>query len=179
MICAFAFVPVRDDTLYWNASHRLNFSDFRGRPAKTTKVAGSDGGEGGIAGAIIKSIVADTRKGKKGTWFIVYASMKPNLSWIAKPGDSVALRHEQGHFDLCEVFARKLRRQIGSAGTVDEAKKIWNRVLDDEETEQNEYDKANTYLAGGITAGWKNKIQLQLIELKAWSRPTVPALKLR
>ncbi len=177
--CAFTFVPLAGDTIYWNSSHRLTFADFRGRPAATSENSGRSQGEGRIAGAIIKSIVADTRKVKDKTWFIVYASMKPDLSWIAKKGDSTALRHEQGHFDLCEIYARKLRREIGNAESVGEAKKIWNRVLDQEETEQSLYDKANSYKAGGITAAWKNKIRKQLSDLDAWSSPEVPATRLR
>ncbi len=170
--------PGQDETLYWSAAHRLQFSDFQGRAARGANTENTRH-EGRIAGTIIKSVVADTRRINGRTYFIVYASMKPKLSWISKKGDSTALRHEQGHFDICEVFARRLRSEIGGAASVDEAKKIWNRVLDEEDAEQNRYDKANTYLAGGITESWLAQIRKELKQLERFSDPEVLAKKLK
>jgi len=161
--------------LFWNKNRRLSFSDFKGAPAavdspsiKTNKTYPAH-----QFGVISKSIdVKLVSKGGK-TTFTIYAGMNQNRSWIRNSNDSVTLKHEQGHFDICEIYARILRREIKKAKTHAEANDMFNKISDDENIEQDAYDNENHFELGGITAKWQNLIQEKLTALDAYQNPIV------
>jgi hypothetical protein len=170
--------PNDHDILYWSQNHRLDFGDFKGKPTQsdTTLHEVSPKILTHKLGAIIKSIdVHLVTEGHK-TRFTIQAGMKQSLSWIKDHGDSSELKHEQGHFDICEIYARILRRDIQKAKSLQEAKEMYEKTSDDEEAEQDNYDKDNTYQAGGITYEWQEKISNRLKELEAYKNPVVTML---
>lgn len=164
-----------DDILFWTENHRLTFDDFQGKPEQsdTTLYESSPNMMTHKLGAIIKSIDVhlSTQRGK--TVFTIYAGMQKNQSWIKYPGDSITLSHEQGHFDICEIYARILRRDIQRAKSLSEAKDIYEKVSADEENEQDKYDEENTFQSGGITDAWRDKILNRLKELEAFNKPVI------
>jgi hypothetical protein len=99
--------------------------------------------------------------------------MKKASSWIREYGDTITLKHEQGHFDLCEVYARILRRDIRRATSLSKAEAVYKSVSAAEEAEQDRYDKENTFRSGGIMPLWREKIALRLKELEAYKNPVV------
>jgi hypothetical protein len=151
---------------------RLSFSDF--------KAAGKSGNNDTdtIAnihrlGVIVKSIDVQFVSKNNKTIFTVFAGMIPGLSWIKNRGDSITLRHEQGHFDICEIYSRRLRRDIRKVASMEEAKILYNKVSNEEEAEQDIYDKENRYTNGGITPGWRKKIERDLLFLKQYQQPVI------
>ncbi len=177
IICGLNAQPKQDDNniLYWTKDHRLTFDDFEGKPNRqdTTLRIHSPTILTHKLGAIIKSINVHliTEGGK--TTFIIHAAMKKNLSWIKDKGDTISLSHEQGHFDICEIYARILRRDIKHARSLLKAKEIYEQTSYNEEVEQDNYDKENSYQAGGITMGWKERIFCRLRELEQYADVTV------
>ena len=97
--------------------------------------------------------------------------MNKSLSWIRNINDTITLKHEQGHFDICEIYARILRREIKKATSVSEAQTIFNNISDEENLEQDKYDSENTFVLGGITAKWKNDINDRLKLLESYKKP--------
>ena len=83
------------------------------------------------------------------------------------------MNHEQGHFDICELYARVLRRDIRKAKSLAEAKDIYEKTIASEESEQDNYDEENTYGSGGITLEWKNKIAGNLKQLDLYKQIVV------
>lgn len=164
-----------DDILYWTKTSRLIFSDFQGKPGQedTTLYEASPKILTHKLGSIIKSIDVHlvTESGK--TIFTIYAGMKKKLSWIKDYGDTISLKHEQGHFDICEIYTRIFRRDIKNAKSLSEAKAIFDKVSTDEELEQDNYDKDNTFQLGGITKDWSEKIITRLKELEPYSNSVV------
>ena len=88
--------------------------------------------------------------------FRVLAAMIPDQSWVAPPvrKDSAlsarTLRHEQTHFDLTEVHARRLRRYFAelyspcTRGTA-ELDALAGRFMDEESQAQRRYDNETRY----------------------------------
>src|SRR3989442_15915117 len=94
----------------WSAARRLSWSDFQGAPPQSGEEA------------------AKTAYGIYYAWkcrgrafeFRVVAAFHPNDSWV-KPvvlGDSVesrrVLAHEQTHFNIAELYARRMRRRFAA-----------------------------------------------------------------
>jgi len=164
-----------DTIVYWTKNQRLSFDDFKGKPKKedTSLRFISEKTLTHKLGAIIKSIeVKLMTEGEKVT-FTIRAAMLKNSSWISKYGDSISLKHEQGHFDICEIYARVLRRDIKQAQSLNEAKEIFEETTSKEELEQDDYDRKNTFPAGGITHEWSEKIKGQLKDLENYEDPIV------
>lgn len=161
--------------LFWSENHRLTISDFKGIPTKDDTVLQNVSPNLWThkLGAITKSIDVFLNTEKNQTTFTIRAGMLPEFSWIKDPADTIELKHEQGHFDICEIYARMLRRDIKKAHSLAEAKSIYEKISTDEETEQDAYDLENTFQAGGITADWKEKIASRLEVLKAFKNPVI------
>lgn len=147
----FAFKIPKDDILYWTKNKRLSFSDFLGTPGKEDSVINHQQKLTHTFGTISKSIDLKylTKQGK--TIFTIYAGMNKKLSWIRNYDDSITLKHEQAHFDICEMYARKLRRDTKKVKSLIEAKDLYNKISEEENEEQDSFDKENTFISGGIT----------------------------
>jgi hypothetical protein len=158
---------------YWTKGKRLAFADFRGVPPPVTFHPDSTGTKRPVhkLGAIVKSIDVTIRTIPGKTIFKIHAGMKNNQSWIRNSGDSISLNHEQGHFDICEIYARILRREIRKAKSLTEARNLYEKVSADEEAEQDRFDNENSFEDGGITYAWKALIISRLKELQPYEDP--------
>lgn len=85
-----------NDYLLWSENRPLTWDDFKGKPEKRFAAAST-------CYDILKEI-----SGNKVTIKAVFFYYK---SWKKWPLDEV-LWHEQKHFDIVELYARKLRKQI-------------------------------------------------------------------
>lgn len=166
-------IPNSDNKLYWTKNKRLSFSDFLGIPDKQDALNEFTKNNTHTFGTITKSIDISyqTQKGK--TVFTVYAGMDKKLSWIRNDGDTITLKHEQAHFDICEIYARKLRRDLKKVKSLSEAKELYNNASADEDAEQNNFDKENTFISGGLTLQWEEKIKMSLDSLELHNKPIV------
>lgn len=122
---ATAFIKEKNssDTIYWNSNRKLVWSDFRGTPGRgTSTVALTSSGIG-----------MSYRKGVNNTIQIdVSCVFYCRTSWVKEEGrNDTVLLHEQLHFDITELYARKLRKAIMQ---LSERQKDWTtvkRVYDD------------------------------------------------
>ena len=167
-----------DDILYWTKSQRLTFVDFQGKPGPgdTALREASAKTITHKRGSITKSIDVQYKTERGKTVFTIQAGMKKSLSWIKNPGDSISLRHEQGHFDICEIYTRMFRRDIQKAKSLAEARELFDKATAAEEQEHSHYDRENTFQLGGITKEWSEKIRNRLAQLEAYSQPRVTLL---
>lgn len=95
------------DCIAWSISRPLVWDDFRGRPnASSHNKAVTDSG---------MSITFSCENGKVDVGLDVY--FNPNRSWTKVTDSEHLLAHEQLHFDITELFVRKLRKQLTSLGT--------------------------------------------------------------
>ena len=90
-----------DEYIPWVTNHRLRWDDFRCEPKRNTDAVASTSTALGIAYQI---------KGGK-LYYQVTCKFSKNKSWglVKTP---YILAHEQGHFDITEIFARKLHQAL-------------------------------------------------------------------
>jgi hypothetical protein len=101
---SFIFIFQTDETkIYWQTDRKLTWNDFQGQaPANTSLSAISTVSMG--PGYVFKDYVLDidTR-----------SYFQTSTSWSKqKDQDEGLLKHEQGHFDIGEIYARKFRKEI-------------------------------------------------------------------
>lgn len=98
-------------------------------------------------------------------------------SWVMGVKSKELLAHEQLHFDIAELYARRIRKEILDQfrkGTDDDqVEKIVKSLLDEIGAEQEEYDirTFNGSLAD-TQRRWKDRITESLNELKDFSSPS-------
>lgn len=99
-----------DETFSWSEDRSLVWSDFRGQPDLQNDAVASTASGISFGFSINKA-------GRKITGFTanVECVFYPNTSWH-KPEDATAyiLKHEQFHFNITELHARKFRKKIKS-----------------------------------------------------------------
>ena len=132
------------DVLQWNAKRKLTWADFKGVPKSRQSVAAL------TASGISYQFSTDWKNGQMMVDFEVTAYFYPEKSWYwPELGDSVILSHEQLHFDISEVFARKMRDLLAntkfSNNIKTEVSKIYSQVLKELDQFQNQYDKETNF----------------------------------
>ena len=97
-----------EDTMTWNESHKLNWADFKASPNQNSDAVALTA-SGITFGYSLKT------SGERIIDFStsVEAHFYPNKSWYLKDkGSTYILAHEQLHFDITELYARKFREQL-------------------------------------------------------------------
>ena len=90
-----------DSLVIWSDTHKLQESDFKGKVPKNTKWAANTSYILYVEGSVGKS---------KLPVYIIEARFNRYLSWLKVNTNSVLI-HEQLHFDIAELFARKMRKK--------------------------------------------------------------------
>jgi hypothetical protein len=156
---------IAQDTIYWQPTYKLKWEDFKGIPDSSSK-------DGAISRPGVKyhlSANEDSFNVKVICFFI------RSKSWSKFKKNDTLLLHEQGHFDIAELFARKLRKAFAeykfNAQTVGKDIDnlfIFNRqertemdVLYDKETNHSQ-NKQQQVL-------WNKKIKAELDNLKKFA----------
>ncbi|MDT0608567.1 DUF922 domain-containing protein [Croceitalea rosinachiae] len=128
-----------EESVLWSADKRLTWSDFKGPippdavPAATT------------ASGISYKYSANLLHHEVKLDYTVNAYFYPNESWY-KPDscDDLILSHEQLHFDISELFARKMRLILSRTSFTEnvktEIRKIYKEILKELSDFQDKYD---------------------------------------
>jgi hypothetical protein len=159
--------------LVWSAENPPSWKEFRGRAKRkgTTAAQTSSG----------VTYLIQCRQSRFG--FAVLATFSPGESWVRPdiPGNSVAsrqsLRHERTHFDLTELFARRLRKALTGAericpGREDEVQRVFDRLTEDSRHEQERYDHETAHgMARDAQARWDGKVRASLDSLARYGNP--------
>jgi len=97
-----------DSILLWNSKRKINFKDF------TSEIKPDDYNHATAVIVpslmLIPKIIYENKINK----VKIVAIMNKNKSW-SKSSQDYVLSHEQGHFDITEIFARKFRKKITDA----------------------------------------------------------------
>lgn len=97
-------------------------------------------------------------------------------SW-SKAWTALLLMHEQGHFDLAEVHARKLRKQVleeiqNGRLTTSGFKAFHEAAMEELKKAQSEYDQATTFsMDYREQLKWKEQIEEELHQLSDYADP--------
>lgn len=164
MFCFLGTTDSQDyETIEWRAERKLTWNDFKGEIPNKDRAAAI------TASGISYQFSTSGTKNKMELDYKVNTFFYPNKSWY-QPSlcDTLILSHEQLHFDISELFARKMRERLAtetfSQNVKAEVKKIYSEVLSELETFQNQYDKETDF---------SRDIEQQLI----WNKKLQEALK--
>ena len=97
----------KDESIIWNQARKLTWNDFKAKAPTDTPVAAL------TASGISYSFSSVQNGDEMKIRYIVTANFYPNRSWYQpKYGSSNVLAHEQLHFDITELFARKFKQRL-------------------------------------------------------------------
>ena len=142
---------IEPQNIIWIKEIKLKWSDFKGAPKENTVLAAVSS-----VGISYKEISHSIDK----YFFEVNAEFEKNKSWVwsKKASDSI-LVHEQGHFDLAEIYARKMRQglisnqfQFTRKNIIQEIHKVLDLYADSLTIMQNKYD---------LETGYSRKFEIQ------------------
>src|SRR5215212_7515699 len=85
----------------WDSTYHLSWADYKGHPDPRSDAAASTTTYLGI----------EYRMNEKGLSYSIQCRFSLSKSWGRSKTDFV-LQHEQGHFDIAEIFARKLNQKM-------------------------------------------------------------------
>ena len=163
-----------EEKMFWQKNHRLTWDDYKGKKQKRFAAAST-------VYSMYRNIYVDSSKN-------IVASIKavfyPNDSWKGGYIDDALLAHEQRHFDIVELYARKLRKQLSEItvkNKSDAEQKLdsLHAVIDKEmDAFQDKYDEDTDYsMAHDEQQNWIKKIDEAIENLNAYQNTEVKLKK--
>jgi hypothetical protein len=159
------------DTLIWKSDSMLTREDFKAK-------------RGGSAYGVTASFIYLYQKEKSGNMlFTVEAIFLKSKSFL-KDESPYIIKHEQLHFDISELYARKLRKAISDKDfkkvkkTVEVIQQLYNRASADCNKEQDKYDNDTEHSINAAKQQvWNESIAKQLAELSDYASTEVNIVK--
>ena len=132
--------PERSSKFQWNEHNKLTWEDFKGsvNASSDESAAATHCGIGFKTNTIVPG-------GKPE--IIVYNTFYTEKSWVRSDAKLPSiLNHEQGHFDLCEIYTRKLKGRMSKFDfNVPDVKqalmKVYSEISEEYESRQQTYEQ--------------------------------------
>ncbi|WP_400079280.1 hypothetical protein [Winogradskyella sp. R77965] len=132
-----------ENQILWSPERKLTWNDFKGKPDKKNypnTLALTNSGFGYESGINL------LKNGK----IFVQSVFNTKESWVVPKGkNDYVLRHEQIHFDITEIYSRKLRKELADAKVTSDnlvtAKIIFDKVFNELQKRQDKYDRETKY----------------------------------
>jgi hypothetical protein len=162
ILVAFTPLPKEEPTIIWSST-QLTWNDFHGKMKKNSSYD-----------AVTVSAISTGFSGENNTLtFDVKAVFFPKSSNKKPKKQSIQLlKHEQGHFDITELFARKLRKSLQAktyksyesiSKNID---KVYNKNNLAWQKMQRQYDKDTEHSKKKVKQEeWNTRIKNELAEL--------------
>lgn len=153
-----------EDILTWSKDRKLTWSDYKASPNPKSDAAATTSTSLSIDYHIKDGQFSYTIR----SWF------SRTKSWGRHKTDYI-LAHEQGHFDIAEVYARKLHQRMSAyhfskQHYPKELDRIYKEVADEKAAVQQQYDRETRHSIDEIKqAEWLKKISRMLEELKEFA----------
>lgn len=162
------FLFASSEKIPWTEDVKLTWDDFKGRPdMRSPFVAMTSSG-------IVFSYQVASENGNLSLTTHVEAQFNPEMSWHKpdKVNDHV-LQHEQGHFNITEIHARKLRKAFAEYKVTRnyerELSAIFTRINRERQVMQDRYDKESNHSQNKEKeAEWQVFIHNELKKLQQW-----------
>lgn len=156
----------------WNANRKLVWEDFKASPDPHS----------GNAALTSSSINIEFGYDDEQLQYSIRCAFDKNRSWVRIRNNDV-LAHEQGHFDLAEIYARRLNKAMKeyrfNARTVSkDVNGIYDNMMELHRKAQTQYDTETDYSRNkSKQEEWLKKIAQQLRELAAYANYQITAGK--
>ncbi|KYP12925.1 DUF922 domain-containing protein [Flavihumibacter sp. CACIAM 22H1] len=152
------------DPINWRTRRVLNWADFKGTPVTTAP----------NAALTSTSILINYRYNTESLQFRLNCVFYPHKSWT-KVNTQQILAHEQGHFDISQLYTRKLYHALtayrfNAASVEKDIQAIYQRITNEQAAYQNLYDKETNYSRDAAAQqSWIERIEKELEETKAFA----------
>ena len=162
----------KQEAFPWSLKRPLVWTDFKGEPPRN----------GTAAAETAYTLFYGARCTGQAFEFRVVAAFRPKQSWVRpailkRPTDSTrALKHEQTHFDLAEVHARRMRRHFAELiapcrVSTDALSDIAEQMVKEESAAQEKYDAETDHSrVTAEQARWDKEVAAQLSALVKYAR---------
>ena len=136
------WLPAQDpgeELIEWSGNRRLTWSDYKASPDRNSDAAASTTTYLMVSYSIRNSDFS----------FRIESKFSRTRSWGLHKTPYI-LAHEQGHFDIAEIFARKFYKDLkeykfNKRTYQQDLKKIYQDILDEKEIMQNNYDRETNH----------------------------------
>lgn len=157
-------IAPKEDPIAWSSTRRLSWADFKASPDPKS------------ANAALTSSKISFKYSQSGANFRyqIACEFDKNASW-GKVKTPPILAHEQGHFDISEIHARKLNRalqqySVNEASLARDISGIYQRIMDEQNSFQAEYDTETNFSRNPEKQqAWLEKIKKELEHLEAYA----------
>jgi len=152
------------DVIAWDSATKLTWADFAGKADP----------ESPYNAATISGILYKMYPRSDGYSDSIIAVFYTSESWVKGRTES-ALIHEQGHFDITEIFARKLRKRlqefVPKRGDLNhQLNLLYEEVESERDAMENLYDKETRHSADAVRqARWNVTIRNELRALEEFA----------
>jgi hypothetical protein len=142
-----------EELMDWNASRKLTWADYKSRPNPDSDAAAST----------TTLLLINYSINNNGLTYKIQSKFSKTRSWGLHKTVYI-LSHEQGHFDIAEIFARKLHKKMSEykfdrRNYQKSLDKIYQDVVDEKTKMQNQYDReTNHSINREEQARWLKKI---------------------
>jgi predicted secreted Zn-dependent protease len=148
----------------WIFERRLTWEDFLSEPKRNSDAVASTSTTLGLAYQVENGQLS----------YRITCHFSKHKSWGLLRTDYI-LAHEQGHFDITEIFARKLYKELqeypfNRKTYRSDVNAIYNRVVKEKEAMQAAYDGESDHSRSRrLQYDWLEKIDTMLEETEPWS----------
>lgn len=131
--------------MVWHEDSKLTWSDFKGKKPFFSSAAATT-----VSGIQYDFYTYRENKEELKMEYKVTTFFNPNKSWCKHNDvDDVILGHEQLHFDITELYARKLREELSELNVTNKVKsdvrKIYSKIILELNQFQAQYDIETDY----------------------------------
>lgn len=146
-----------EELLAWSPTRKLNWADYKASPDPDSDAAATTATYLIFSYSIRNEVPS----------FTIESKFSKTRSWGLHK-TAYILSHEQGHFDISEIFARKLYKKIkeyrfNKRSYQKDLKKIYQDILDEKEKMQSDYDReTNHSINKEKQKEWLEKISREL-----------------
>jgi len=168
VVCLF-IVPLvawaqEEEFIEWSSAKKLTWGDYLASPSSLSDAAAITSTALGIEYHLRNNILS----------YKITCRFSKTRSW-GKDKTNYILQHEQGHFDITEIFARKLAKEIKNykfnpRTYQEDLSKLYKKVMDEKEQYQNKYDAETDYSRNKEKQSeWLKRIEDELEELEVFT----------
>ena len=150
----------------WNSSRKINWDDFLAKPDKKSEFEAETEYEVAYGFSYKSGVFA----------YEVNCHFDKTTSWV-KNRSEYLLIHEQGHFDLAEICARKIRKlfkayKFNAANAEKDLDRMYEQQVAALNKEQELYDTQTKHSVNEKQQElWNKKIEKQLSDLSEFTKP--------
>ncbi len=153
-----------EDLIKWSSERKLQWRDYLAEPDTRSGAAASTSTQIGFEYHVRDNNLTYT----------ITCKFSKTKSWGRYKNDYI-LSHEQGHFDIAEIFTRKLVKALkeysyNSSTYRNDLKTIYSEAMKDKEQFQRQYDNETDYSRNKPKQEeWLKKIEKMLNEFKDYA----------